>query len=140
MKNIVLVPFLLSVVGGCATVPTVPLALRDEASLYLRGQCLDIFLDTRLGGYQHIVQNTFLGRAVFALAIDADKYACGMAAEGVDEVKYSNLVSKSTEAFEALAIERCEKYRISSGMTSPCRVFARKNEIVWRKVMDAGLQ
>jgi hypothetical protein len=122
-----LLPFL---VASCAA----PQATQQEAQRSLRGPCLNLFLNSSFGGYQHVVAQ-FGGKAVFAVAEDKRTGAqkCGVGRSNSDLGSQSwGLAGNevSWEQLEALAIARCEAQK---GITESCVVFARNNEIVWKK-------
>lgn len=132
MKRFLHILFLSLIATGCSA----PLALKDEAAIHLQGSCLDMFLHPQ---YQTLAQS--LGtQAAFALATDGKSHACAISLSSKDKIDKSLGVKKANEYYEALAIERCEEARIKIGLTAPCRIFARNNEIVWRKIINAGLQ
>ena len=120
----------LSAVTGCAA----PARVQQEAGLVLKGQCKDLFLNGSLGGYQHVVHE-IAGKAVFALGVDerTGQQRCGIGRSNVDVGSQAFGLSGNSvswEQLESIAIARCE----SSGRSgSPCKVFARNNDIVWNK-------
>jgi hypothetical protein len=119
---------LVSLFAGC----TAPPLVKEQAAQILKGQCLDLFLNGSLGGYQHVVHE-IAGKAVFALGIDdkTGRQRCGIGRSNVDVGQQALGLSGnavSWEQLESIAIARCEA-SVSSGL--PCKVFARNNDIVW---------
>ena len=120
---------------GCAASASV----KREAEMHLKGACLDMFLASGPGKYQYVA-NSPTGRAAFALASDGGLQSCGMATNMSWDVADSLLISlPNVDKVEALAIQRCEKAK-SASIKSPCRTFARGDEIVWGKTMSKGMQ
>ena len=65
--------------------------------------------------------------------------SCGYATNHPYDVKENALeITTTWEKLDAVAIARCESAR-PAGLTTPCRVFARRNEIVWGKAGKTGL-
>jgi len=113
--------------------------VKDQATRYLRGDCLALFLGSGLGGYQYVA-NAPTGRAAFALASDASGQSCGMATNMHYDIAENLFLSlPNVDRVEALAIQRCEQ-RKSASINAPCRTFARNNEVVWRKALDDGMK
>jgi hypothetical protein len=134
MRLLFMVPLAIFVVGCSA-----PAKVREEASTHLSGACLAMFLDNGIGRYQYVA-NAGTGRAAFAFASDAGGQACGMATNMAGDVTESAFFYlPPVERIEAVAIQRCEKFKPAS-IKAPCRVFARGNEIVWRKGLSKGLE
>jgi len=119
-------------------VPPPPDVKSKAQSILGDGKCFLIFTDDRLQHYQHIAQRA---RAVFALAKDQTGQACGWASTRwgdvsdykVDLAKPASVFRNTTtdEKLEAVAIARCESARQDTSIKSPCRIFARGNEVVW---------
>lgn len=123
------------IVMGCAASESV----RQEAQMYLKGACLDMFLASGPGKYQYVA-NSPTGRAAFALASDGGLQSCGMATNMSWDVADSLLISlPNVDKVEALAIQRCEKAK-SASIKTPCRTFARGDQIVWGKATSKGMQ
>ncbi len=121
-----------SLLAGCAAPPQVV----EQASKILLGECKELFLSQKNGGYQHVAQIHANGKAVFALAQENGSQKCGMARSGFDlpaQGKFFETPGNSSgwEQLEVIAISRCEQQ--SSAIKSSCKVFARNNEIVWGK-------
>lgn len=113
--------------------------VKDQATRYLSGDCLALFLDSGLGGYQYVA-NAPTGRAAFALASDPNGQSCGMATNMHYDIAENLFLSlPNVDRVEALAIQRCEQ-RKSTSINAPCRTFARNNEVVWRKALDDGMK
>jgi hypothetical protein len=136
MKFLIPLTFSLLVVA-CAA----PQATQQQVQNLLRGQCKDLFLNTSLGSYQHVV-GQISGKAVFAVAEDKQTGAqkCGMARSNVDVGSQAwglagNAVS--WEQLEAIAITRCESIR---GVSESCMIFAKNNEIVWKKKVNVDFK
>ncbi len=133
-----LIPLTLSaLVASCAA----PQATQQQVQNLLRGQCKDLFLNTSLGSYQHVV-GQISGKAVFAVAEDKRTGAqkCGMGRSNVDVGSQAwglagNAVS--WEQLESIAIARCEAIR---GVSEPCMIFARNNEIVWKQKVNVDFK
>lgn len=122
-------------ITGCAASESV----KQEAQLYLRGSCLELFLASSPGKYQYVA-NSPTGRAAFALASDGAGQSCGMATNMSWDVADSLLISlPNVDKVEALAIQRCEKAK-NAAIKAPCRTFARGDEIVWGKALKKGMQ
>lgn len=123
--------FLSVLIAGCAA----PQQVTQEASRYLRGNCLAMFTDSGFFKYQHMSQ-AIGGRAVFALAVGANDQYCGWASNNHRDVKESSFeILAPWEKLQVVAIARCEEAKPAS-VKEPCRVFARSNEIVWSKPND----
>lgn len=140
MKNQVLITaFCCFILSGCATPPQVV----NEAQKYLRGECLELFTSQKLGGYQHVAQVHAQGKAVFAMAESNGLQKCGLARSGFDLPTQGSIFqtpggSSGWEQLEAIAISRCEEKTRS--IKSPCKIFARNNDIVWGKTNDIGFK
>lgn len=125
--------FPLVVVGiltGCAASQQVV----DKIGNSLRGECRDAFLRGGSGSYQHVATVHVNGKAVFALADDGSgNQKCGYARSGFDLGTNAILETPGGASgwgqLEAIAIARCEA--VTSSVKSPCKIFARNNEIVW---------
>jgi len=132
----------LSMLFLTACSPTIPQSNLDAADKYLGPTCKALFLSNGLRGYQFWSQSALNSKqAVFALAIDprTGAQSCGYATNHPNDVKENALeITTSWEKLDAVAIARCESAR-PAGLTSPCRVFARRNEIVWDKTGKIGL-
>ena len=118
------------VVAGCAA----PQNTQVQIQSLLRGPCKDLFLNSSLGSYQHVVAQ-ISGKAVFALAEDKVSGAqkCAMGRSNVDVGSQAwglagNAVS--WEQLESIAIARCEAIK---SINEPCLIFARNNEIIWKQ-------
>ena len=119
-----------------------PQHVQDEASVHLRGQCLEIFL---AHPYQYRARNPlWLGRAfrdekmatvIFALGVDEmGNQACGTG--DAHEVGTTD-----RDQLTAIAIAKCNEF--ASSRTSykiNCKIFALGNEIVWGKEEDVEFQ
>jgi len=121
--------------AGCAA----PIKVRDEASLYLRGRCLEQFLDSGVHRYQHYAQSG-TGQVVLALSDDGrGNQVCAQSSNNPNEVRgWGLLINTVTwDKLEIIAVARCESIRPASA--PPCRVFARNNDIVWKEVKKSTL-
>lgn len=120
-------------IASCAA----PLATKDEASKYLQGSCLQLFLNGNSTGYQHVVNRPFNNEAVFAMAISNDgRQKCAMA-RNLHEINTYGLTGDFKgenlyAALETVAIARCESLNAGENF-SRCKIFARQNNIVWSK-------
>jgi hypothetical protein len=140
--------FLLIVTGSIASIllsgcaPVIPQSNLDAADKYLGSACKAMFLRNDLRGYQFWSQSPLNSKqAVFALAIDpkTGTQSCGYATNHPYDVKENALeITTTWEKLDAVAIARCESARPAS-LTTPCRVFSRRNEIVWGKAGKTGL-
>ena len=116
-------------ISGCAAPPEI----QQEATRYLSKQCLDIFLSSN---YQYVARVN--GRAAFALAEQGSYQVCGAANN--HDIQDGLLINlPPIDRLEALAIQRCEAAK-PVNFTAPCKLFARGQEIVWKKSMDSGLK
>jgi hypothetical protein len=123
---------IVSTLMGCAA----PQQVVEQASKILIGECKELFLSQKNGGYQHVAQIHANGKAVFAFAQENGLQKCGMARSGFDLPAQGKLFetpgsSSGWEQLEVIAISRCEQQ--SSSIKTSCKVFARNNEIVWGK-------
>ena len=121
---------------GCST----PNHVKEEAERILKGECLNLFLNSSVGnGYQYVA-NFATGRAAFALAVDGNNQACGMATnmhwDTTDSILFS---TPNLDRMEAIAINRCEKNK-PANLQSSCRTFAKNNDIIWQKTIESGLK
>ena len=107
-----------------------PDRVKEEALQLLSGRCLELFL----GGYQS--EMTVLG--VFVVATDNKTFSCEYATSAT-EGRVGDTVYQG-HRIEAIALQRCEKSKQKNGVDAPCRVFARRYEIVWRKTIERGLE
>ena len=134
-KNLFLL-IILGTVFGCAA----PRATKENASKYLSGTCLELFLNSGLGGYQLVVNRPLNNEAVFAVATREDGAQKCAAARNMLDINTHGL-SQEYEgeslyaALEAIAIARCEEIGKGQPFTR-CRIFARRNDIVWNKVNE----
>ena len=134
MKKFLIISISLLLIG-CAASQQV----RNEASKHLYGQCLEMFLANGVGKYQYVA-NSPTGRVAFALASNGKNQACGMATNMHWDTTENILFSMpNVDRLEALAIQRCEKTK-NSEIKTPCRTFARGNDIVWGKALKRGLE
>jgi hypothetical protein len=117
---------------GCAA----PQHVVRQASEVLVGNCKELFLSERNGGYQHVAQIHLNGKAVFAIAIEKGQQKCGMARSSFDLPHQGNAFANpgsvaGWEQLEVIAISRCEQS--SNIVKVPCKIYARNNDIVWGK-------
>lgn len=117
-------------IAGCAA----PQVTQSQVQSLLTGQCKDLFLNTSLGSYQHVVTQ-ISGKAVFALAEDKKTglQKCAMGRSNVDVGSQAwGLAGNAVtwEQLESIAIARCESIK---SINEPCLIFAKNNEIVWKK-------
>ncbi len=125
----------LLVLTGCAA----PAAIKSESSRYLRGSCLNIFLNDKIYQYQHVAQAP-LGRAVLAVSDSSQGQFCAWSSNRHWDVQDEMLkTSVEWSKLEAVAIARCEGVK-PQNVREPCRVFSRNNEIVWKKAAKSGLE
>jgi hypothetical protein len=104
-----------------------------EAERYLTGNCLNLFLDSR---FQYIARVN--GRTAFALAENGGSQICGAANNyDLQDGYFINL--PPIDRLEAIAIKRCEAAK-PAGFDAPCRIFARGQEIVWKKATSGGMK
>lgn len=130
-----MVLILLGVLTGCATPPDVK---SKAQSILGDGKCFLIFTDDGLHRYQHVAQ---MARAVFALAKDQAGQACGWASNRWGDVNDGVLISlPNYEKLETVAIARCEAAKQGTSVKSPCRIFARGNEVVWGNSAKIGME
>jgi hypothetical protein len=127
MKKIYWVSFWAALITGCSA----PTKVLDESSKVLRGNCLTLFLDSRMYQYQHVAQAPLGGRAVMAVSDSAQGQYCAWSSNRHWDVQDQMLTpSVAWEKLEAVAIARCEEVKPSS-VKEPCRIFSRNNTIVW---------
>jgi len=121
---------------SCST----PQTAIDAADKYLKGSCKEMFLARGYAKYQSMASNP-IGQSVMALAVDpkSGRQACGMATNNNRDVKESQLdITTSWEKLDAVAISRCEAAK-PPDLNASCRIFARKNDIVWSQNTKLGL-
>jgi len=137
MKNKFLYLSGLLILAGCAVPPDVD----KQAQMYLVGDCYKMFTSSAPAGYQHSER---LGRVAFALASDGPglPQACGAASDRWNDLPSGFIFSNTPmDQLEAVAIARCDQFRAQMGnIRSPCRTFARNNDIVWGRAMSKGMQ
>jgi hypothetical protein len=135
MKYRLIFVYLSIALYGCAASPQI----QEQASKDLVGNCLQLFLNSGVGGYQYVA-NAATGRAAFALASDTGGQSCGMATNMSYDVSDSLFLSlPNVDRVEALAIQRCEQAK-QPNIKSPCRTYARNNTIVWRNALSKGME
>lgn len=135
MRTIILTLAILLTTYGCAA----PGHIQDRASRDLSGNCLTLFLNSGVGGYQYVA-NAITGRAAFALAVESGRQSCGMATNMSYDVADSLLLSlPNVDRLEALAIQRCEQAK-GPNFSAPCRTYARNNTIVWGSALSKGME
>jgi hypothetical protein len=124
---------IITAAAGCAA----PASVQEAAGTVLHGDCKALFLNGAPGSYQHVAHQ-ISGKAVFALGIDSKTGSerCGMGRSNVDVGSQAfglagNAVS--WEQLESIALARCEA---SGKGDTPCRVFARNNNIVWNQAKE----
>jgi hypothetical protein len=130
MKKVYLLLLLALLLAGCAA----PGAIKEKATSFLKGPCLDLFNKGWPFGYQHFAHQ-FRARAVFAYADVSAGTVCGTASQ-------HDVIDPKWEFVETLAIARCEeaKKTLNSPNEAPCKIFARNNEIVIDKNEIINLQ
>lgn len=137
MRNKVCCIASLLVLSGCAVPPDVD----RQAQMYLVGDCYQMFTTSAPTGYQHYAR---VGQVAFALASDGPglPQACGKASDRWNDLPNGFiLLNTPMDQLEAVAIARCEQFRSQMGtIKSPCRTFARNNDIVWGRAMSKGMQ
>ena len=133
MKNkIALIASWILILSGC----TAPAHVQKQASETLTGACLAMFLEQGPYKYQAAAN---MGLAAFAVAIDpkTGEMACGKATNYYGDVADGLFIFlPPMDRLEAVAIQRCEQIKPTT-LNSPCRLFAKGNDIVWGK--DQGL-
>jgi hypothetical protein len=97
--------------SGCGGPPA---EVQTQAASVLTGNCLNKFLR----GYYYA---PLLASKAMALAVDEKTQVCGT---------FFNSYLMSEDVANKALLE-CEWYRKQQGMTAPCRLYARENEIVW---------
>jgi hypothetical protein len=134
MKKIILILILFTY--GCAA----PQIVKEKASSILSPVCYDLFTDSGLLRYQNLAHQ-FRGKAVFAYGKDNAGSVCAYASISEAPDLYSLFDPPKWSTIETLALGKCEAKRKEGGLVnSPCKVFARNNEIVWGTSLDNGLQ
>lgn len=126
----------LLILTGCAVPPDVD----KQAKMYLTGECYQMFATSAPNSYQHYAR---VGQVAFALASDGPglPQACGRASDRWNDLPNGFIFSNTPmDQLEAVAIARCEQFRVQMGIKSPCRTFARNNDIVWGRAMSKGMQ
>lgn len=117
--------------AGCAA----PGNVKDQASLIMgNSSCHALFVDNGFASYQHCTHQ-FSPKCVFVLAKDSsNNQSCAFARkwELVDNLCVINCSPTITQV-EALALSRCEeaKSKMNVDPSTPCKVFAHNNDIVW---------
>ena len=123
MKKLLLL--IIFIVSGCATPGPFP---KEKAALFLKGACYQLFI----GAYQSYTNILWIPKAAYALSADSNgAQSCAMAwrREVTDDFWTEDA---SWEKIEALALSRCEDYKLKNNTSSsPCKIYARNNEIVW---------
>ena len=113
-------------VALCALAACVaPQHVQDEASMYLRGECLEMFLGFR---YQHQAHLSFSHTVAFALGEGE------MGNQSCAGVSASIVGVSDRDQLAAIAIARCNEFGARWGIN--CKLFAVENEIVWGKAED----
>lgn len=124
-------------ISGCAAPPDVD----EQAQRFLTGECYEMFTSGALNSYQHYAR---VGNVAFALASDGpgSPQACGRASDRWNDLPSGFIFSNTPmDQLEAVAIARCEQIRFQLGtVKSPCRTFARNNDIVWGRAISKGMQ
>ncbi len=126
---------IVAILNGCAA----PQAVTEKANSFLKGSCRELFLSTKVLQYQHVAQAP-TGRAVFALADhhQAGQF-CAWASNRDNDVKESSFeIYAPWEKLEIAAIGRCEAVK-PAHVNTPCKIFARNNEITWGQQKKIGL-
>jgi hypothetical protein len=99
-----------------------------------------MFLDRGLFKYQYIAAAGLFNRAVFALADDPSygQY-CAWVSNTDSSVKEKSFeVFTAWEKLEIAAIGNCEMVK-PAYVKTPCKVFARNNDITWGQQKKMGL-
>ncbi len=123
-------------ISGCAW--NAPPQVEQIARNFLKGNCLDLFLDPGSYKYQHLATNVVVKQsggigAVFALSDGPAGQYCGYATSNYKDVKESSLeVTAPLQKLEAVAIARCEATKTQNNK-NPCKIFAINNDIVWKR-------
>jgi hypothetical protein len=116
------------IASGCAA----PGPLKEKAASFLRGACYDKFVESGWYSYQHLANMPINPKVAYALSADSNgAQSCGAAwrREVTDDFWTEDA---SWEKIEALALSRCEDFRLkNNASSSPCKIYARNNEIVW---------
>ena len=111
---------------GCTT----PEALKSKLHQYLSQQCFDLFTDSALG-YSHLAGHPVAG-TTFAIAGDKNKQVCAWASTRDSGNSYRTM--------EFMALGKCEDLRVKSGITSPCKIFAKNFDIVIDEKKTHGME
>jgi hypothetical protein len=126
--NRLLLLLIIFIVSGCAA----PGPVKEKAASFLKGACYEKFVDGSLGGYQHYANMLYKPKVAFALSDDkSGAQICAFAwrREVTDDFWTEDA---SWEKIEALALSRCEDFRLkNNGSAAPCKIYTRNNEIVW---------
>jgi hypothetical protein len=120
---------LLCALAACAA----PQLVQDEASMYLKGECLKKFLAWGPYGYQQRVQFS-ISHVAFALGETEDDAIGNQVCAAVDA---TSVGVSDPDQLAAIAIARCNEF--ASSITSHevnCKLFAVNNKIVWGKEED----
>jgi len=123
-------------ISGCAW--NAPPQVEQIARNFLKGNCLDLFLDPGSYKYQHLATNVVVKQsggigAVFALSDGPAGQYCGYATSNYKDIKESSLeVTAPLQKLEAVAIARCEATKTQNNK-NPCKIFAINNDIVWKR-------
>jgi len=123
-------------ITGCAW--NAPPQVEQIARNFLKGNCLDLFLDPGSYKYQHLATNIVVKQsggagAVFALSDGPTGQYCGYATSNYKDVKESSLeITAPLQKLEAVAIARCEATKPRNNR-SPCKIFAINNDVVWKR-------
>ena len=111
---------------GCTT----PDTLKPKLHQYLSQQCFDLFTDSALG-YSHLAGHPVAG-ATFAIAGDKNKQVCAWASTRDSGNSYRTM--------EFMALSKCEDLRVRSGITAPCKIFAKNFDIVIDEKKTHGME
>ena len=139
LLTILCIPALiLCALAACAA----PQHVQDEASMYLKGKCLETFLAGGPFSYQQRVAATRLGEYK-----DGEPYVAMVFALGEDEtgnhqacasVSALQVGVSDPDKLAAMAIARCNEFGARWGIN--CKLFAVNNKIVWGKEEDVEFQ
>lgn len=128
--SLAVIGFITILLFGCASAPP---QVEQEARETLRDGCLALFLSSK---YQYVAMVN--GRAAFALANDPNGQICGAANN--HDIQDGFLINlPPIDRLEALALQRCERAK-PGHIQSPCRLYARGTEIVWKKSTSSGMK